>query len=59
MIRFLLQDYGGFVALMMLRSTEKLVRCAATQTPVIDWSMYGEPTVMCCRFHGNQALSCV
>lgn len=30
---------------MMLKSTEKLIRCAAAQAPVIDWSMYGEQTV--------------
>lgn len=36
------QDYGGFLTLMMLKSTEKLIRCAAAQAPVIDWSMYGE-----------------
>ncbi|XP_070850256.1 inactive dipeptidyl peptidase 10-like isoform X1 [Chaetodon trifascialis] len=34
------EDYGGFLALMMLKSTEKLIRCAAAQAPVIDWSMY-------------------
>lgn len=37
-----LQDYGGFVTLMMLKQTEQLIRCAATQAPVIDWSMYGK-----------------
>lgn len=36
------QDYGGFVTLMMLKSTERLIRCAATLAPIIDWSMYGE-----------------
>ncbi|XP_018516673.1 inactive dipeptidyl peptidase 10 isoform X3 [Lates calcarifer] len=34
------EDYGGFLMLMMLKSTERLIRCAATQAPVIDWSMY-------------------
>nr|XP_020489845.1 inactive dipeptidyl peptidase 10-like isoform X1 [Labrus bergylta] len=34
------EDYGGFLALMMLKSTEKLIRCAAAQAPIIDWSMY-------------------
>ncbi|XP_041822011.1 inactive dipeptidyl peptidase 10-like [Chelmon rostratus] len=34
------EDYGGFLTLMMLKSTEKLIRCAAAQAPVIDWSMY-------------------
>lgn len=37
-----LQDYGGFVTLMMLKQREQLIRCAATQAPVIDWSMYGK-----------------
>lgn len=37
-----LQDYGGYVTLMMLKATEKLIRCAAAQAPVIDWTMYGE-----------------
>uniref|UniRef100_A0A4W6DJI6 Dipeptidyl peptidase like 10 n=1 Tax=Lates calcarifer TaxID=8187 RepID=A0A4W6DJI6_LATCA len=37
------QDYGGFLMLMMLKSTERLIRCAATQAPVIDWSMYASP----------------
>uniref|UniRef100_A0A671YEJ8 Inactive dipeptidyl peptidase 10-like n=1 Tax=Sparus aurata TaxID=8175 RepID=A0A671YEJ8_SPAAU len=36
------EDYGGFLTLMMLKSTEKLIRCAAAQAPVIDWTMYGE-----------------
>uniref|UniRef100_A0A671YFT4 Inactive dipeptidyl peptidase 10-like n=1 Tax=Sparus aurata TaxID=8175 RepID=A0A671YFT4_SPAAU len=34
------EDYGGFLTLMMLKSTEKLIRCAAAQAPVIDWTMY-------------------
>ncbi|XP_075993582.1 inactive dipeptidyl peptidase 10-like, partial [Genypterus blacodes] len=34
------EDYGGYITLMMLKSTEKLIRCAAAQAPVIDWSMY-------------------
>ncbi|AWO95965.1 putative inactive dipeptidyl peptidase 10-like [Scophthalmus maximus] len=34
------EDYGGFLALTMLKSTERLVRCAAAQAPVTDWSMY-------------------
>ncbi|KAM3585566.1 uncharacterized protein V6R79_021237 [Siganus canaliculatus] len=34
------EDYGGYLALVMLKSTEKLIRCAAARTPVIDWSMY-------------------
>ncbi|XP_034533969.1 inactive dipeptidyl peptidase 10-like isoform X2 [Notolabrus celidotus] len=34
------EDYGGFLTLMMLKSTEKLIRCAVAQAPIIDWSMY-------------------
>nr|XP_020456424.1 inactive dipeptidyl peptidase 10-like isoform X2 [Monopterus albus] len=34
------KDYGGFLTLMMLKSTERLIRCAAAQAPVIDWTMY-------------------
>uniref|UniRef100_A0A667XAY2 Dipeptidyl peptidase like 10 n=1 Tax=Myripristis murdjan TaxID=586833 RepID=A0A667XAY2_9TELE len=36
------EDYGGYITLMMLKATEKLIRCAAAQAPVIDWTMYGE-----------------
>ncbi|XP_029370914.1 inactive dipeptidyl peptidase 10-like [Echeneis naucrates] len=34
------EDYGGFLTLMMLKSTEGLIRCAAAKAPVIDWSLY-------------------
>eukprot|EP00064_Thunnus_orientalis_P008927 superscaffoldBa00001098_g8950 len=34
------EDYGGYITLMMLKSTEKLITCAAAQAPVIDWTMY-------------------
>ncbi|XP_054479725.1 inactive dipeptidyl peptidase 10-like isoform X2 [Anoplopoma fimbria] len=34
------EDYGGFLTLTMLKSTEKLIRCAAAQAPITDWSMY-------------------
>ncbi|XP_039998551.1 inactive dipeptidyl peptidase 10-like [Xiphias gladius] len=34
------EDYGGFLTLTMLKSTERLIRCAAAQAPVVDWSMY-------------------
>uniref|UniRef100_A0A8P4GMQ5 Inactive dipeptidyl peptidase 10 n=1 Tax=Dicentrarchus labrax TaxID=13489 RepID=A0A8P4GMQ5_DICLA len=42
---FLHQDYGGYLTLIMLKSTEKLIRCAAAQAPIVDWSMYGEQRV--------------
>ncbi|KAM7365707.1 hypothetical protein PAMP_016621 [Pampus punctatissimus] len=34
------EDYGSYITLMMLKSTDKLIRCAAAQAPVIDWTMY-------------------
>ncbi|KAM8902863.1 inactive dipeptidyl peptidase 10-like isoform 2-T2 [Spinachia spinachia] len=34
------ENYGGFLALTMLTSTEQLIGCAAAQAPVTDWSMY-------------------
>lgn len=41
-VTFLLQDYGGYLALMLIKSTEGMIRCAAAQAPVVDWTMYGE-----------------
>ncbi|XP_077459145.1 inactive dipeptidyl peptidase 10-like [Stigmatopora argus] len=34
------EDYGGYLTLMLLRSTEGMIRCAAAQSPVVDWTMY-------------------
>ncbi|XP_069020407.1 inactive dipeptidyl peptidase 10-like isoform X1 [Embiotoca jacksoni] len=34
------EGYGGYLTLMMLKSTEKLIRCAAAQAPVTDWTIY-------------------
>ncbi|KAM6945787.1 inactive dipeptidyl peptidase 10-like [Aplochiton taeniatus] len=34
------KGYGGYVTLMMLRSTESLIQCAAVQAPIVDWTMY-------------------
>ncbi|XP_068446615.1 inactive dipeptidyl peptidase 10-like isoform X2 [Clinocottus analis] len=34
------EDYGGFLALTMLKSSEKLIGCAAARSPITDWSMY-------------------
>ncbi|XP_041835070.1 inactive dipeptidyl peptidase 10-like isoform X2 [Melanotaenia boesemani] len=34
------EGYGGYLTLMMLKSTERLIRCAAVQAPVTDWTMY-------------------
>ncbi|KAL3045909.1 hypothetical protein OYC64_014041 [Pagothenia borchgrevinki] len=34
------EDYGGYLALMMLKSTENLIQCAAVQAPITDWSLY-------------------
>uniref|UniRef100_A0A8C6MEC6 Dipeptidyl peptidase like 10 n=1 Tax=Nothobranchius furzeri TaxID=105023 RepID=A0A8C6MEC6_NOTFU len=33
-----LQGYGGYLTLMMLKS-ERMIRCAAAQAPIIDWTM--------------------
>uniref|UniRef100_A0A8C9T1T0 Dipeptidyl peptidase like 10 n=1 Tax=Scleropages formosus TaxID=113540 RepID=A0A8C9T1T0_SCLFO len=34
------KGYGGYVALMMLKSTENLIKCAVTVSPVTDWKLY-------------------
>ncbi|XP_061572278.1 inactive dipeptidyl peptidase 10-like [Cololabis saira] len=34
------EGYGGYVALMMLKSTERLIRCEAVQAPITDWTIY-------------------
>ncbi|XP_077427277.1 inactive dipeptidyl peptidase 10-like isoform X2 [Vanacampus margaritifer] len=34
------EDYGGYLTLMLLKSTEGMIRCAAAQAPVVDWTMY-------------------
>nr|XP_061802533.1 inactive dipeptidyl peptidase 10-like [Nerophis lumbriciformis] len=34
------EDYGGYLTLMLLKSTEGMIRCAAAQSPVVDWTMY-------------------
>ncbi|XP_049609188.1 inactive dipeptidyl peptidase 10 isoform X3 [Syngnathus scovelli] len=34
------EDYGGYLTLMLIKSTEALIRCAAAQAPVVDWTMY-------------------
>uniref|UniRef100_G3PQ81 Dipeptidyl peptidase like 10 n=1 Tax=Gasterosteus aculeatus aculeatus TaxID=481459 RepID=G3PQ81_GASAC len=48
------RDYGGFLALTMLKSTVELIGCAAAQAPVTDWSMYGDRlangALIICRF---------
>ncbi|XP_068165208.1 inactive dipeptidyl peptidase 10-like isoform X2 [Antennarius striatus] len=60
------EDYGGYLTLMMLKSTEKLIRCAAAQAPVIDWSMYasafserffGSPSTEENRYQVSKVLS--
>uniref|UniRef100_A0A3Q0RSP0 Dipeptidyl-peptidase 10 (inactive) n=1 Tax=Amphilophus citrinellus TaxID=61819 RepID=A0A3Q0RSP0_AMPCI len=37
------EGYGGYITLMMLKSTEKLISCAAAQAPITDWTMYASP----------------
>ncbi|XP_026157840.1 inactive dipeptidyl peptidase 10-like [Mastacembelus armatus] len=60
------EDYGGFLTLMMLKSTERLIRCAAAQAPVIDWTMYasafseryfGLPSTEENRYQASKVLS--
>ncbi|KAF4108639.1 inactive dipeptidyl peptidase 10-like isoform X2 [Onychostoma macrolepis] len=34
------QGYGGYVALLLIKSTENLFKCAAAMSPVTDWSLY-------------------
>uniref|UniRef100_A0A672IVR4 Uncharacterized protein n=1 Tax=Salarias fasciatus TaxID=181472 RepID=A0A672IVR4_SALFA len=34
------EAYGGYLTLTMLKSSEKLIRCAAARAPVTDWSLY-------------------
>ncbi|XP_041637700.1 inactive dipeptidyl peptidase 10-like isoform X2 [Cheilinus undulatus] len=60
------EDYGGFLTLMMLKSTEKLIRCAAAQAPIIDWSMYasalseryfGSPSTEKSKYTASKVLS--
>ncbi|XP_048835537.1 inactive dipeptidyl peptidase 10-like isoform X1 [Brienomyrus brachyistius] len=34
------KDYGGYITLMMLKSTDTLVKCAASMSPVTDWKLY-------------------
>uniref|UniRef100_A0A4W5KBC1 Dipeptidyl peptidase like 10 n=1 Tax=Hucho hucho TaxID=62062 RepID=A0A4W5KBC1_9TELE len=38
---FSFQGYGAYLTLMLLRSTA-LIKCAAANSPVIDWKLYGE-----------------
>ncbi|KAF7659136.1 hypothetical protein LDENG_00002770 [Lucifuga dentata] len=59
------EDYGGYITLMMLKSTEKLIRCAVAQAPVVDWSMYasafseryfGSPSIEENRYQTSKVL---
>ncbi|KAJ8415234.1 hypothetical protein AAFF_G00009320 [Aldrovandia affinis] len=34
------KDYGGYVTLMMLKSTENLFKCAVAMSPITDWRLY-------------------
>ncbi|XP_035250641.1 inactive dipeptidyl peptidase 10-like isoform X1 [Anguilla anguilla] len=34
------KDYGGYVTLMMLKSTENLFKCAVAMSPITDWKLY-------------------
>ncbi|KAM7375451.1 hypothetical protein PAMA_014519 [Pampus argenteus] len=59
------EDYGSYITLMMLKSTDKLIRCAAVQAPVIDWTMYasafserylGSPSTEESRYQASKVL---
>ncbi|XP_015232874.1 PREDICTED: inactive dipeptidyl peptidase 10-like isoform X1 [Cyprinodon variegatus] len=58
------QGYGGYLTLMMLNS-ERLIRCAAAQAPIINWTMYasafseryfGLPSTEESRYHASKVL---
>ncbi|XP_056611187.1 inactive dipeptidyl peptidase 10-like isoform X1 [Triplophysa dalaica] len=34
------RNYGGNIALQLIKSTENVFRCAAAMSPVTDWSLY-------------------
>ncbi|XP_054864422.1 inactive dipeptidyl peptidase 10-like isoform X1 [Amphiprion ocellaris] len=34
------QGYGGYLTLMMLKSMDNPIRCAAAQAPITDWTLY-------------------
>uniref|UniRef100_A0AAY4CY42 Uncharacterized protein n=1 Tax=Denticeps clupeoides TaxID=299321 RepID=A0AAY4CY42_9TELE len=34
------KGYGGYIALMMLKSTDRMISCAAAQSPIVDWKLY-------------------
>lgn len=36
------QGYGAYLALMMLKSTDSVFKCACAMSPVTDWKLYGE-----------------
>ncbi|KAM9328354.1 inactive dipeptidyl peptidase 10-like [Pholidichthys leucotaenia] len=60
------EGYGGYLTLTMLKSTEKLIRCAAVQAPITDWSMYasafseryfGSPSAEQSRYQASRVLT--
>ncbi|XP_039611334.1 inactive dipeptidyl peptidase 10-like isoform X1 [Polypterus senegalus] len=34
------RGYGGYIALMMLKSTERLFKCTVAMSPITDWKLY-------------------
>uniref|UniRef100_A0A9J8AEW9 Dipeptidyl-peptidase 10 (Non-functional) n=1 Tax=Cyprinus carpio carpio TaxID=630221 RepID=A0A9J8AEW9_CYPCA len=34
------RGYGGYIALLLIKSTESLFKCAAAMSPVTDWNLY-------------------
>ncbi|XP_029941775.1 inactive dipeptidyl peptidase 10-like [Salarias fasciatus] len=59
------EAYGGYLTLTMLKSSEKLIRCAAARAPVTDWSLYassfserylGPPSTEDSRYQASRVL---
>ncbi|CAN9498251.1 unnamed protein product [Ophioblennius macclurei] len=59
------EGYGGYLVLMMLKSTETLIRCAAARAPVTDWSLYassfserylGSPSIEDSKYQASRVL---
>uniref|UniRef100_A0A673Z789 Dipeptidyl peptidase like 10 n=1 Tax=Salmo trutta TaxID=8032 RepID=A0A673Z789_SALTR len=36
------RGYGAYITLMMLKSTDSLLKCSVAMSPVTDWKLYGE-----------------
>uniref|UniRef100_A0A8C7QTU8 Dipeptidyl peptidase like 10 n=1 Tax=Oncorhynchus mykiss TaxID=8022 RepID=A0A8C7QTU8_ONCMY len=36
------RGYGAYITLMMLKSTDSLLKCSVAMSPVTDWKLYGD-----------------